>query len=102
MAKKMTLSVETPYGTFTRTTATAYKFVAIAEQRDNPKQGVRQVGNRPKHDPSLEPRYGVNGTTFACQRYHAFWSSTEAGARRNAESYPFDYTRCLGVFEVKA
>jgi hypothetical protein len=100
MAKKMTLTVETPFGTFSRTTATAYRFLGIAEQRDNPEQGVRQVGNSPKHDSSLAPRYGANESQLECQRYHAFWSATEGGARKNAENYPFDYTRCVGVYEV--
>lgn len=100
MAKR-TLQVETPFGTFTRKTNTAYRFAAVAEQRDNPELGVRQVGNSPKHDASLPPRFGQNGTTYECQRYHVVWSSTEAGARKNAENYPYDYTRCVGVYPVQ-
>jgi hypothetical protein len=97
---KLTLTIETPFGTFTRTTATAYRFAAVGEHRDDPESGVKVAGAR-KGDPTLPPRLSKYGVRYDCQRYLVRWSETEEGARRNVENYPYDYVRCLDVYPVK-
>lgn len=107
-----TLSVTTPYGTFTRATHQDYKFVAVIEARDTPERGVYLAGTR-KGDPKLtqerrytytvnhatgEQREGVTYKYFS--RYHAIWSRSAKGARRQAENYPYQRVTVLGVFEI--
>jgi hypothetical protein len=99
---KQTIKVETPFGTFTRTTASAYKFAAVTEQRDDPEKGVIVAGTR-KGDASLPARFSVVNPDYRipCTRYHVVWSKTWAGAVNNAEGYPYDHVKLLGVYPVQ-
>lgn len=90
--------IHTPYGTFTRTSRTAYGFAALAEAVEQPERGLRVVGNR-KGDPALTDTNARYST--ARVRYHIVWSRTEAGARKNAEGYVWQPARCVGVFAVE-
>jgi hypothetical protein len=100
---KITNSIDTPFGTFTRKSDTAYAFAAVAEAAVNPEQGLRVTGNR-KGDAALsDPDYLHQGRSYPGEqrvRYHIVWSRTEAGARKNAESYVWQAARCAGVFPV--
>lgn len=90
-----TNTVVTSVGTFVRKSTTVYAFAAVAEAAVNPEQGLRVVGNR-KGDPGLGSQWDAR------VRYHLVWSRTEAGARKNAESYIWAKTRVVGVFPVVA
>lgn len=72
MQSKRTLTAVTPFGTFTRTTASDYKFVALAYHADG--TPVREVGAR-----------AGKSTPFLAR-----WSRTADGAAKLAESYPYD------------
>lgn len=94
-------TIHTPVGTFTRKSATAYAFAAIAEAAKSPEKGLRVVGNR-KGDPALSiAANDPNGYPTERVRYHIVWSRTAAGARSNAESYVWQAARCVGVFPVE-
>jgi hypothetical protein len=98
-------SIETPFGTFTRKSDTAYAFAAVAEAAVNPEAGLRLTGNKIGDVALSEPNYDYQGRSYRGQqraRYHIVWSRTEAGARKNAESYIWEAARCVGVFPVTA
>jgi hypothetical protein len=96
---RMTNTIRTPFGTFTRKSGTAYAFAAVAEAATNPELGLPVVGNR-KGDGLARVRYAGSNPCPAV-RYHIVWSRTEAGARKNAEGYVWFPARCVGVFPVE-
>lgn len=69
------LTATTPHGTFTRKTASPYRFVAVITMKDG--GNVRVVGRG---------SFGPNARTTKAM---ARWSTTAAGAVKNAESYPY-------------
>lgn len=100
----ITNTIVTPFGTFTRKSNTTYAFAAVVEAAENPEKGLRVVGGR-KGDPSLgETSQGWDGKMYTEPRvrYHIVWSRTEAGARKNGESYVWAKTRVIGVYAVDA
>jgi hypothetical protein len=114
MAKKTTLTVTTPLGTFSRQTAARYRWAAVAEHAVHPEQGVTCAGAS-KGDPELavscEQTYHVEPynpdselRTYTrwsyFSRYLVRWSETREGAIRNAENYPYARVRVLGVFPI--
>ena len=100
---KITNSITTPFGTFTRKSDMAYAYAALAEAATEPEKGLRVVGNR-KGDAGLSgPPQEWGGRMYPGEqrvRYHIVWSRTGAGARKNAEGYVWQPARCVGVFAV--
>jgi len=96
---KITNTVFTPVGVFTRKSSTAYAFAAVAEAFDQPELGLPVVGNR-KGEPGLGRVRYEGSNPCPAVRYHIVWSRTEAGARKNAENYVWFKARCIGVFPV--
>lgn len=95
----ITNRIETPFGTFSRKSKTAYSFAAVIEAAVDPGNGLRVVGSR-KGDPALSDGERYRATQRV--RYLAVWSRSEANARKNGETYAWDLTRVLGVFPVEA
>lgn len=109
-----TVTATTPFGTFTRTTQTEYRFVALVEAAEHPERGIVLYGMR-KGDPELatcreytytydhrtgEKRQGLSWTYRS--RYHAVWSRTNKGALQAAEKYAPGSGRVLGAWPVSA
>ncbi len=99
----ITNSIQTPVGTFTRKSKTAYLFAAVIEAAENPEQGLRLVGNR-KGDPELSVagKFGTSTYVEPRSRYHIVWSRSAAGAQKNGEGYIWQKARVVGVFPVEA
>jgi hypothetical protein len=112
MTKKTTLTVTTPHGVFSRTTATPYTHavVSLAVSRTT---GFDGNGNRIVTEWETAEQFkawigddkvGVFGRFAKDGGYVVSYHSSEAAARKAAEkgNSPYVTTRTLGVFPVDA
>lgn len=96
---KQTLTATTPHGTFTRTTETAYQFVAVGSPNGKFKSPEDFMA---KCNGSGRPMGGVYGRVFKDRGYLVSWHSSREAAERALAKGNNSYIKGepLGVYAV--
>lgn len=113
MSKKQTISVTTPFGVFTRTTATPYKFAVVSravsrntyDHEGNLRVLTWETAEQFRNwIAAFKSGGGVFGRFAKDNGYVLSYHSSEAAARKAADkgNSPYVTTETLGVFPVDA